>query len=270
MIPAFLASYAIMSHIDTWQTFFQGDVLRTCFWCGAPFLLMAAYIPPVLMHMYEDWQVAPSRLEGVPSLPISTTLTDGNLPQPQQQMSTAFIQDYNNLRLRQVAQNVLFGLLGLSALMNHHALSGWQFAPLSLVMVVMACLGDQNHLVSQYIPAKQWFRTDEILLPVPVTTMTVFVYANTLQTLSYWNLATCHLQPVSGSSIGSDDPLFWMIQVALVLSFPIIGVGGAYEGLVTEAHFNQWDHLRGVLLMHAGFLVQVWALFQVGNTIHLV
>lgn len=247
MVPLFLSSYGIILHINDWLTFFGGDALRTTLWCTAPLVLAAASLPPIVAHMYEDWQVVPSRN-------FETARDDQDIGW----------RDYNNERLRGVAFNALFGLIAVAAIMNHHALSGFQTLPLSLVMVAIACLGDQNHRVSDYISSNKWSADAETpIMPVPVTTMVLLAYAVVVQSLSLWELVTQHLQ-------GPSPLLVLAVRTALLGSFALIGIGGSYEGLVTETTFNQWDHFKAYNTMLVGASVQAWALWQISNTVSLV
>jgi len=56
-LPTFAASYAVVSHLDTWQQAFgdDGDTsLRLCLWILAPVVQAFAGLPPIVAHIYED------------------------------------------------------------------------------------------------------------------------------------------------------------------------------------------------------------------------
>lgn len=93
LFPSFAASYAIFSHSSAWYTLFDNHSLRVMLWMLAPLIMFASALPPIAMHVYEDWQIAPA--------------------QDPSQESFRF-QDFNNDRLRGVSITMLFNIIAAS------------------------------------------------------------------------------------------------------------------------------------------------------------
>jgi len=205
-----------------------------------------AGLPPIVAHIYEDWQVSPS-VEPLASEEYSPEV-------------------YTNERLRKVANLLLMSGLGVAALVESFAYHGADL-PLDILsggLLAWAVLGDKNNLVSNYV--SPFFNQSEdrsldiTVLPFPVSTLVFFVYSQILV------LGTTVLPLVHQVSGDGNLPL----QLAIVLPQFLAMIGGYLEGGVTEAKFDQRVHIGAVGTFFSGFALTAWSLYELGGGTYLL
>ena len=249
-VPAFVSFYAIIKYHDVWLALLDGDPLRLALWCVVALLPVFSGMAPIFAHVYEDWQVAPS-VDPMDDDDDNNNNNNGEL--------LYVPTEYTNERLRQVAYSILFTGLGLSSTIEGHAYHGWEtsLVPLaiSLVLFAYACLGDRNHLVSDYL-APLFAKYDKTgkglsVLPVPVSSLLFFVYGQII-------MLTFALLPLAALV---DD----IVLKAAILVPPMLqGVGGLIEGFVAEVKFDQRLHLLAIVGLVSSACLQAWSFFQLG------
>ena len=233
-VPCFMGSFAVMKYHDVWFQVFDEDSLRLLLWCLAPLLQYVSSLPFMVVHSYDDWQIAP--------VGADETI-------------------YSNGRLREVAYSFLFTLQGLASLAFVHAYLGWSTTAtqtglgVSAVLLFHACWGDKNHKLSQYLAP--FFDNNESVLPVPVSTAFFMLYSQILAILFVYT-------PLASQVVDNNNGV---LKLAIFFS-PIAGaMGGMIEGIGAETTFDQRYHFMAALTMMAGVSAQAWSLFQLGQVL---
>ncbi|CAB9519549.1 expressed unknown protein [Seminavis robusta] len=236
IVPAFMGSLAVMQHVDVWMNVLGGDALRVSLFLLAPMMQWVAGLPPIIHHIYEDWQVAPSVL---PEL-------EGYHP-----------TDYANERLRSVANTLLLTGQGCASLMQAHAYQGSPLpALLSACVLIYAIVGDKNNLMSNHILHLFNHNKDNpmnvTIVPAPVSSVVFFMYSQITA-----------LALALGPLAARVDSVPLKLGIVLPLVFFIIG--GVSEGCITEAKFDQRVHLLAVGSFFSAFAVNAWTMSQLGQ-----
>eukprot|EP00594_Rhizosolenia_setigera_P011917 CAMPEP_0178970528 /NCGR_PEP_ID=MMETSP0789-20121207/19615_1 /TAXON_ID=3005 /ORGANISM="Rhizosolenia setigera, Strain CCMP 1694" /LENGTH=332 /DNA_ID=CAMNT_0020657089 /DNA_START=124 /DNA_END=1122 /DNA_ORIENTATION=- len=179
--PTFLGSYAIMLNHDFWLNMFGGSELRVLLFCLAPLIGFVGGLPPIVMHTYESWQVAPFRN------PVEGEFV---------------LQDYNNGWMRAVAYKYLFIIQGVGLVMANHGYNGFKTVGISLALILLSYVGDQSKKATFKI-------NDQPVFPVPIVAIPLFL----------WGVIFNLLAAISLAGHISDNPLVhWGLIVAPLLT----------------------------------------------------
>lgn len=179
--PTFLGSYAIMLHHDFWLDMFGKSELRVLLWCLAPLIGFVGGLPPIVMHTYESWQVAPFR-----------NPVEGDF----------VLQDYNNGWMRAVAYKYLFIIQGVGLVMANHGYNGFGTVGISLALILLSYIGDQSKKATFKI-------NDQPVFPVPIVAIPLFVWGVVFNLLASVNLA---------GHISGDPLVHWGLIIAPLLT----------------------------------------------------
>jgi hypothetical protein len=159
--PTFLGSLAVMMNHDFWLNMFEGSELRVLLWCLAPLIGFVGGLPPIIMHTYENWQVAPFKN------PVQGEIE---------------LNDYNNGWIRAVAYKYLFIIQGTGLVMANHGYNGFGTVGVSLALILLAYIGDQSKKATFKVFGNPVF-------PVPIVAIPLFIWGVVFNLLAAINLA---------------------------------------------------------------------------------
>jgi len=228
LLPAVLASYAVFVNSSVWLSYFEYSDLRVMSWMLAPLIMFASTIPPITMHVYEDWQIAPARDPAVESFEPT---------------------EFNNDRLRLLSMNMLFCMVAASnfAIIFGYIGNGAILPVLGLAVASTTLKGEANKMLPMDFPDRH------LITPTPVGIIGMVIVSTTISILIMHDLGNHIL----------DGNIF--AKAATNAALPLVSLGGLYEGFIGETKFNQWDHLRGSLLVLAGNCACAWSFFEIGT-----
>jgi len=228
LLPAVLASYAVFVNSSVWYGYFNNSDLRVMSWMLAPLIMFASAIPAITMHVYEDWQLAPARDPAIESFQF---------------------QEFNNDRLRLLSMNMLFCMVAASnfAVIFGYIGNGAVLPILVLAVASTTLKGEANKVLPRDFPDRH------LITPTPVGIIGMVIVSTTISILIMHDLDN-HIP---------DGSTF--TKAATNAALPLVSLGGVYEGFVGETKFNQWDHLRGSLLILAGNCAYAWSFFEIGT-----
>ncbi|KAL3934071.1 MAG: hypothetical protein SGBAC_010130 [Bacillariaceae sp.] len=223
-IPAFIFAYKVVANSDFWLKKFDGDSMRLYLFVITQVLSFCGGLPGFVMHTYEGWQVSP----------FLNPLCDKELLK---------VQEKNNQWLREVAYKFIFIMqyVGLATLaMAVYGPDGPDFLPLHgqlyklfFVGLAVAYLGNQSNKMTFTLWGQSTF-------PLAWSVFIPFVSGALLNWFA-WN-------KLAGETVG---------VVKAVGPGILIALGGAYEGLVAETRFYQYDHFLAVLAFFVGIFMQL-------------
>ena len=147
---------------DFWLKLFDGSELRVLFWCLAPLVGFIGGLPPIVMHTYESWQVAPFRN------PIQGEFVLAN---------------YNNAWLREVAYKYLFIIQSIGLVMAYHGYKGFGTSVgITIALILISYIGDQSKKATFLLNGQPVF-------PIPIVAMPLFIWGVTCNLLGAISLA---------------------------------------------------------------------------------
>ncbi len=231
IIPAFLMAQSVLYNSDKWTLYFDNDINRTLLLLLSPVVAFFGGLPGIMMHTYEDWQVAPF------DSPLRGELEDTNV----------IISDKNNQWLRIVAYFLIFNMqyIGLQAF--SYAVLGptyfWGCLKFLCIMgFLISYLGNQDHKATFNFKWKD--TAGGPTFPLAWSTLIPFILAASLNMYAFTNL---------GALVFPDR--FTIIKS---LAPPLlIALGGVIEGLFAETIFDQKIHLFAFALINVGFWLEL-------------
>jgi hypothetical protein len=239
-IPALASAYAVMEYRDVWFNLFDGDALRVTLWLLAPVAAAVAGLAPIMAHVYEDWQIGPTR---------DPVRDEDYNP-----------SDYVNGRLREVAYGLLFTGLGISGSMSFIAYQGYSLATVvpCLLLLMYGALGNKKHMVSDYLTPLFFKDVDQSIqvVPVSVPNMVFFVFSQIM--------AASFVYGPLASQVNDDHVA---LKVAIMLPQLLFMTGGILDACVAEIGFDQRVHFAVSFCLSLGAIAQAWANFQLGQSL---
>lgn len=218
-IPAFIFAYKVVKNSDFWLAKFDGDSMRLFLFVLTQVLSFLGGLPGFVMHTYEGWQVSP----------FLNPLCDKEM---------LVVSDKNNQWLREVAYKFIFimqyvGLSSLALAVLGPGFLGGHFYKLFWIGLGIAYLGNQTWKMTFTLFGQSTF-------PLAYCVFIPFVLGASIN-LYAWN-------KLAGSTVGLIKAVFPGVLIAF---------GGAYEGLIAETTFYQYNHFLAVLCFFVGILMQL-------------
>ena len=227
-IPAFIFAYKVVANSNFWLAKFDGDSMRLFLFIITQVLSFLGGLPGFVMHTYEGWQVSP----------FLNPLCD---------KEELVVSDKNNEWLREVAYKFIFimqyvGLTTLAlAVLGPDFLGGHFYLLFFWIGLGISYLGNQAWKMTFTLFGQSTF-------PLAFCVFIPFVLGATVN-LYAWN-------KLAGDTVG----LFKAVFPGLLIAF-----GGAYEGLVAETTFYQYNHFLAVLYFFIGIFMQLDTLEKLMN-----
>lgn len=180
--------------------------------------------------------------------PLALQDSDGNAKIPQIR-----VPNYNNAWLRAVTYKMLFGFqtVGLASF----TVASFGISPLTVALLV------GSSLVALVGPSKPFFVFERVIdglkrpvLPLPWSLLIVFMLNAIINSVAYWHVLFPPLKAYLGAhlDVGSPTVIVLLASVLAVLPPLTVGAGGAIEGGIAEATFNQWDHFISFVVLTLG------------------
>lgn len=227
LLPCFFVLFTLNNNsqfLGTNSFFFELSVIMNAF----------GIVAAIVMHSYEGWQIAPF-------LNPLANIDDDDADTPHSD-----IEHSNNAWLRTVFLDLLVTFINLSYsffAMGVYGINGPTITILSASLAI-GLLGPKQPMmkVHRRTGADGTARPIAPLAVSQAIMMAVTILVATIGTFQYFY------------------PVFENLGVAPALCccfIPMIlqGIGGAYEGVITESSFKQWQHLLAVIITATGTLL---------------
>lgn len=253
---AFFVAYVIFQNTNSLAVGLDGDSSRV-FWILLSVLMgQFSTAGAIIMHSYEDWQLAPFR--NPLALP-KTGVTNDDL-------DSVRVENFNNAWLSAVFMDVLFTFNNISFSLFTLGVFGFNVWTQLLVILSIAVtlLGPKEPILklTRIIPT-DGTGTPRPIMRLPVSQIVLFAI-----TVVAYEFASYHLffDALLGDGVGTWA--FFVAAVRSILPAVLYGIGGIVEAAFAEAYFSQWQHLLAVAFIASGTLalgdaVQTLAAFNV-------
>ncbi len=187
--------------------------------------------------------------------PVALQETDGNA-----EISEVRVPQYNNAWLRAVAYKMLFGFQTVG-------LASFTVASFGIGPVTVTLLAGST-LVALIGPTKPFLVIERVIdglkrpvLPLPWSLFLVFMLNAIVNSAAYWHLLFPPLQTALGARLEGAPHLVVVLLASLLAVLPplTVGAGGAIEGGIAEATFNQWHHFIAFFILTTGLVFHLVA-----------
>lgn len=222
-VPAAMACYSAFKNKVQWEAIFSSGhnpTLQAMLLFLAPCVASLGGLPGYVMHTYEAWQVAPFKNPLlVAECPDEVTGNYNN----------------NNAWLREVAYKYIFVTQYVALTIFSLAVFGAspKACAVGLGGLFLWFLGPQTKKATFLFNGNPTF-------PLQWCVVIPFIVSALINVVAFYKLFALSSIP-------------WLPKLA-IFSPLLNAFGGAYEGVVAETSFNQWDHILAVV----GFNISMW------------